>query len=138
DGFVDGDRIYFTTVDGRIVIVNRHTKSVDRVVNLNSSTGDKKVLLGWCRGLLPVDDRYMWVAFTRVRKTKFVENVLWFRSIVKEGVHDKPTHISLYDLEESRCLKEIDLEPYGMNIVFSIFPADRLSAWAHGENARQL
>ena len=128
DGLIVGDRIYFTTVDGRVVIVNRHTKTVDRVVSLAVSDGEKKVLLGWCRGLLPVDDRHIWVAFTRVRKTKFVENVLWVRSIVKEGVHDKPTHIALYDMAEERRLQEIDLEPFGMNIVFSIFPATALSA----------
>jgi hypothetical protein len=35
-----------------------------------------------------------------------------------------PTHISLYNLTEGKCLKEFDLEPYGMNIIFSIFTAD--------------
>lgn len=124
DGLIHGDRIYFTTVDGRVVIVNRKSLKVDEVVNLNASDGERKVLLGWCRGLLPVDERRMWVGFTRVRKTKFVENVLWVRSMVKEGVQDKPTHISLYDLVEKKCLQEIDLEPHGMNIVFSIFPAE--------------
>lgn len=138
DGLVDGDRIYFTTVDGHIVIVNRHTRTVDRVVNLYPANGEKKVLLGWCRGLLPIDDRHIWVGFTRVRKTKFVENVLWVRSMVKEGVYDKPTHISLYDLDAQRCLEEIDLEPYGMNIVFSIFPAEPLSGQSQAVAARHL
>jgi hypothetical protein len=137
DGLIAGDRIYFTTVDGRIVIVNRYTKKVDRVVNLNVRDGEKRVLLGWCRGLLPLDDRHIWVAFTRVRKTKFVENVLWVRSIVKEGVHNRPTHLALYDLAEERCLKEVDLEPHGINLVFSIFAADRESAGATS-NLRQL
>jgi hypothetical protein len=123
DGLITGDRIYFTTVDGRIVIVNRRTLQVDRVVGLNQPEGEKKVLLGWCRGLLPVDERHMWVAFTRVRKTKFVENVLWVRSFVKDGVQDKPTHIALYDLDEQKRIDEIDMEPFGMNIIFSIFPA---------------
>jgi hypothetical protein len=34
-----------------------------------------------------------------------------------------PSHIALYDIEDKCCLEEIDLEPYGMNIVFSILPA---------------
>jgi hypothetical protein len=138
DGLIHGDRIYFTTVDGRVVIVNRHTLRVERVVNLNVSDGEKKVLLGWCRGLLPVDDRRIWVAFTRVRKTKFVENVLWVRSIVKDGVQDKPTHISLYDLVDQRCLEEVDLEPHGMNIVFGIFPAEPLSVRSQAADASHL
>jgi hypothetical protein len=123
DGLIHGNRIYFTTVDGRVVIVNRQTLQVHSVVDLNQPDGEKKVLLGWCRGLLPADEQRMWVAFTRVRKTKFVENVLWVRSIVKDGVHDKPTHIALYDLEQQKRLDELDLEPFGMNIIFSIFPS---------------
>jgi hypothetical protein len=47
-----------------------------------------------------------------------------------EGMGVKPTHISLYDLAEGKCLKEFDLEPHGMNIIFSIFPAD-LAESAH-------
>ncbi|HEX3320639.1 MAG TPA: hypothetical protein VHR84_08045 [Terriglobales bacterium] len=125
DGLIHGERIYFTTVDGRVVIVNRQTLKVQRVVDLNEPDNEKKVLLGWCRGLLPADQERMWVAFTRVRKTKFVENVLWVRSFVKDGVQDKPTHIALYDLEQQKRLDELDLEPYGMNIIFSIFPAMR-------------
>lgn len=125
DGLVAGDRIYFTTVDGRLVIVNRRTLEVDEVVNLNSSDGEQKVLLGWCRGLHLVDARHVWVGFTRIRKTRFVENVLWVRNLMKNGAaHEKPTHISLYDPVEKKCLREIDLEPHGMNIVFSILPAE--------------
>ena len=122
DGLVSGDRIYFTTVDGRVVIANRHTLRVDEVIDLKPIDG-QKALLGWCRGLLPVDERKIWVGFTRVRKTNLQENVLWVKNIFHEGMTVKPTHISLYDIVGRQCLQEFDLEPHGMNIVFSIFPA---------------
>ena len=122
DGLVSGDRIYFTTVDGRVVIANRHTLQVDEVIDLKPIDG-QKALLGWCRGLLPVDERKIWVGFTRVRKTNLQENVLWVKNIFHEGMTVKPTHISLYDIVGRQCLQEFDLEPHGMNIVFSIFPA---------------
>jgi hypothetical protein len=122
DGLVCGDRIYFTTVDGRVVIANRHTLKVDEVVDLKP-IGGQGALLGWCRGLMPVDERKMWVGFTRVRKTHLQENVLWVKNIFHEGMAVKPTHISLYDIVGQQCLKEFDLEPHGMNIVFSILPA---------------
>jgi hypothetical protein len=122
DGLVSGDRIYFTTVDGRVVIANRHTLQVDEVIDLKPIDG-QKALLGWCRGLLPVDARKIWVGFTRVRKTNLQENVLWVKNIFHEGMTVKPTHISLYDIVGRQCLQEFDLEPHGMNIVFSIFPA---------------
>jgi hypothetical protein len=123
DGLVDGDRIYFTTVDGRVVIANSHTLKVDEIIDLKPIDG-QNALLGWCRGLLPVDDRRIWVGFTRVRKTNLKENVLWVKSIFHEGMGVKPTHISLYDIVGRQCLQEFDLEPHGMNIVFSIFPTE--------------
>lgn len=125
DGLVCGDRIYFTTVDGRVVIANRHTLRVDRIVDLNEIhrvDDQEKVLLGWCRGILPVGENKTWVGFTRVRKTKFTENVLW----IKHGFKDKssqPAHIALYDIDGGKCLQEIEIERFGMNVIFGIYSA---------------
>ena len=123
DGLVCDDRILFTAVDGKITIVNRYTLQVERVVNLREiQDRGREVLPAWCRGLLPVDERYIWVGFTRIRETIFRENVRWVKTVVREGTIVKPTHIALFDILENRCLKEIDLEPYGMHGVYSIFP----------------
>ena len=122
DGLICGDRIYFTTVDGKIVIANPRTLQVDDIVDLKKINGSD-VLLGWCRGVLPLDERRIWVGFTRVRKTKFRENILWVKNIYRPGMIQKATHLALYDIVDRRCLQEFDLEQYGMNIVFSIFPA---------------
>ncbi len=122
DGLVRDDRIYFTTVDGRIVIVNRHTLAVDQTIDLKEIDG-QKALLGWCRGLLPVNDQKMWVGFTRVRNTLLVENVQWIKHVLRDGMSKKPTHITLYDIAEKRALCEFDLEQHGMNIIFGIFHA---------------
>jgi hypothetical protein len=126
DGVVFGERIYFTTVDGRVVIANCHSLKVERIVDLNLIDHDGAILLGWCRGLLPLDESKIWVGFTRVRKTKFKENVLW----IKHGFREtgKPTHIALYDLAAKRCLQEIDLDQYGLNVLFGIYPAEELHA----------
>ena len=94
DGRVGGGRIYFTTVDGRLVIANVDTHQVDQVIDLRKIGGTNH-LLEWCRGLLPVDERRTWVAFTRVRKTQFTENVLWGKKMLQEGTGEKPTHIAL-------------------------------------------
>jgi hypothetical protein len=126
DGLVCDDRILFTAVDGKIVIVNRHTLKVERIVNLREiQDRGREVLPAWCRGLLAVDERHIWVGFTRIRNTIFRENLRWLKTALREGITVKPTHIALFDIVENRCLKEIDLEPYGMNGVFSIFPVPR-------------
>jgi hypothetical protein len=121
DGHVEEDRIYFTTVDGNLVLVDRETLKVSNVVDLKLIDNECRALLGWCRGLMILDEAKVWVGFTRVRKTRFKENLNW----VKHVFHDveKPTHLALYDLSARKCLREIDLEPYGMNVVYSIFPA---------------
>lgn len=123
DGLVCGKDIYFTLVDGRLAVANADTLTIDRVVDLKT-IDDPAALLGWCRGVLPVEDDQVWVGFTRVRKTRFQENVLWVKRVFKEGMLEKPTHISLYDMRHGRCLQELDLEAHGMNIIFSILPAD--------------
>jgi hypothetical protein len=125
DGHLFGDKIYFTTVNGNLVIVDRDSLQVERIVDLKTIDNPERALLGWCRGLLVVDQSRVWVGFTRVRKTKFQENINW----VKHVFHDveKPTHISLYDIEQLRCLQEIDLECSGLNVLFSIFPVGRVT-----------
>ena len=120
DGYVAGDRIYFTTVDGHIVIANRKTLRIEETIDLNQMSNQSEQVLGWCRGVLPIDERWLWVGFTRVRPTKFVENVAWVRHGYSH--RHKPSHVALYDLERKRCEQEIELEPHGIGVVFSLLP----------------
>ena len=123
DGLFWGNQILFTAVDGKIVIVNRHSLEVEQVIDLRQiQDRDQLVLPAWCRGLLPVDERRIWVGFTRIRQTIFRENVRWVKTVLREGVVVRPTHIALFDIVSKECLETFDLEPYGLNTVFSIFP----------------
>jgi hypothetical protein len=124
DGYVVGDRIYFTTVDGHVVIAHRKTLQVEETINLNrfrskAASGQSGQILGWCRGLLPLDERWLWVGFTRVRPTKFIENLAWIRN---GALRHKPSHVALYDLKLRQCEQEIELEPHGIGVVFSLLP----------------
>ena len=123
DGLLFKDRLYFTTVDGKIVIANCQTLQLERIIELSAIEDEKRSLLGWCRGLLPLDERRIWVGFTRVRKTKFKENILWVKQVFRDGMLEAPTHIALYDIVDRRCLQEIELERHDFNVVFSIFEA---------------
>ena len=124
DGVLHGDSIYFTTVDGKLIIVNRNNLQVDEIVDLRKiSDGAQQILPAWCRGLLPVDENKFWIGFTRIRKTQFKENVRWVKTIINEGTVMKPTHIALYDLTNRSCLKEIDLESHDMNGIYGIIAA---------------
>jgi hypothetical protein len=119
DGYIFGDKIYFTTVDGHVIMADQKTLKVEQTIDLNQMSGQTGQVLGWCRGVLPLDERRVWVGFTRVRPTKFVENVAWIKH---GGSRHRPSHIALYDLERKACELEIALEPHGVGIVFSLLP----------------
>lgn len=121
DGHLYKGKLYFTSVDGTVIVVDSLTQRILEVIDLKQIDNPERALLGWCRGLHIVDERTIWVGFTRVRKTKFQEKVNW----VKHVFHDteKPTHMTLYDICAKKCLREIDLEKYGLNVLFGIFPA---------------
>ncbi len=118
DGVVHGGKIYFTTVNGTIVVVNAQTLETERVVELNQIDNADHSILGWCRGLLVLDESHVWVGFTRLRTTRFKENVKWVKDLIKGP--EKPSHIALYDISARKRLAEIDLEPYDMHMVFGI------------------
>ncbi len=119
DGEIYGGKIYFTTVDGQIVIVDARTLATEKVVDLNKIDNPGNAALGWCRGLAVLDERHVWVGFTRLRETRFKENVRWAKRLIK--AEQKSTHIALYDLLEQKVLFEYDLEPYQMHVIFGIF-----------------
>jgi hypothetical protein len=128
DGYVLGDSIYFTTVDGHIVIANTKSLQVEKTYDLTKMGGPPEQILGWCRGLLPVDERLIWVGFTRVRPTKFRENLAWAKNGRSYKQRQRATHLGLYDLKRGTCLDEIALEPHGIGVVFSLFQAVSESA----------
>lgn len=125
DGHVFGQYVYFSTVDGHVVLADRNSKQVERVVDLTAING-REILLGWCRGILCAQLDKVWIGFTRIRKTRFQENLFWLNHALRNRLLKKPTHVALYDLSAGACLQELDLERYGMNVVFSVFAAPHM------------
>lgn len=118
DGVVYGDRVLFTAVNGKVVVADTRSLRVLEVIDLNEMHRTD-VLIGWCRGIFLDGDR-LWVGFSRIRPTKFRENVAWLGRGLKSHIG---THVACYDLASRRCLAEIELEAFGLNAVFGIFPA---------------
>ena len=125
DGHVEGNRLFFTTVDGCIVGFDLATgeKAVLDLKQIRKPDDDRP--LGWCRGILPTGDDKVWVGFTRLRYTTLRRNLSWIRHGFRETEHHRahPTRIALYDFRESALLRQIDLETAGMCAVFSIHQA---------------
>jgi hypothetical protein len=120
DGVEYQGEIYFTTVDGQIVVVNTRTRQVVRRYNLNASEGAPAVR-GWCRGLSVLRHNDVLVGFSRIRPTRFRENVRWVAG--KLGSRRRlelPTHVARFDLASNRCVETWDVESAGVNAIFSI------------------
>jgi hypothetical protein len=117
DGVLKDGALYFTTVDGRIVIADPQELRVRDVKEVHADRRDE--ILGWCRGIF-VEDDAAWLGFSRIRPTKSRENVGW---VLRGFRKDLGTRIAHYDLKTMACLKQINLEDAGLGAVFSILPA---------------
>lgn len=118
DGVKHDGKVYFTTVNGNIYVVDEKTMSIERSIDLNS-TEDRGAHMGWMRGILPLANNLCWVGFTRLRPTKLKENLKWVRNGLKNIF--LPTRIALYDLSGApELLCEVDLEPHDLNAIYSI------------------
>lgn len=118
DGVVQGDRVYFTTVDGHVAIADTTTLEIVNVMDLTKAHPDD-MLLGWARGLL-LDGDYMWVGFSRIRPTKIRENVGW---VLRGLKRDFGTHVGCYDLRTGESVAQMNVEKSGLSAIFGIYRA---------------
>lgn len=122
DGMVRYGKLYFTTVDGRILIVDVNTKRLERTIDLNRITKRPKAL-GWCRALEVLQPGIVVVGFTKLRRTKFHERLIWVKErFGGDLLLSEPTRIAAYDLDREVLLWEIPLDgdACGLNTIFSI------------------
>ncbi|HJZ47163.1 MAG TPA: hypothetical protein VKE41_08355 [Roseiflexaceae bacterium] len=117
DGVLHEGRLFFTTVNGHVVIANPASLKVEEIVDLNGMHA-ADTLLGWCRGIL-LDGTKAWIGFSHIRPTKFRENLAW---VVRGFRQVLPTRLACYDLARRCCVAEIDLQAHGLDAVFGILP----------------
>ena len=115
DGHAVGDRVCFTTTNGRIVIANARKRRVEQVIDLNALSG-KDRYLGWCRGVEIVGVE-AFVAFSMLRTTKWREMASWVKNLGKAPL---PTRIARYDLDREKLIEEVVLEEDRKCAVFTV------------------
>ncbi|MEC9091714.1 MAG: hypothetical protein VX438_03340 [Planctomycetota bacterium] len=122
DGVVRAGRVTFTTTNGNVCVFELESGNELSRINLNSihNPGGQ---LGWCRGLCHENDSWAWVGFSRIRPTRFRQNLSWIKQGFKsKGTYGtRPTRIAKYDLQEQILLQEVDLETVGVNAIFGIY-----------------
>ncbi len=121
DGVVVGDSVYFTTVDGHLVIADLLTDTVTDVVDIQAFS-DAEGALGWMRGLTVLDEGHVLLGFSTLRVTKFRENIRWVKKRAGQLENDVvlPTHIARYDIPNRRLIWRRELSDPVMDVVFSV------------------
>jgi hypothetical protein len=117
DGLVYNNKIYFTQVDGRVVVVNASTLEVEKIINLVDISNKEKTL-GWCRGIKLLNNNKILVGFTRIRPSRKINpdgSVEWEGEI---GV--MPTRLACYDIKNKKLLWEKNLEEHNLTAIYSI------------------
>jgi len=122
DGVVYKESVYFTTVDGRVVVFNLKDFSRIAIYDLSSWIEGEKIP-GWCRGLHVINDSFVIVGFSAIRPTKAHENLLWLKNRFSGGssMQTAPTHIALFNLKKKELCWALELEQFGLDVVFSIY-----------------
>lgn len=127
DGVLVGETLYFTTVDGHVVLVDARSLTASRIIHINDFV-QSRTPLGWCRGIRVLDADRLIVGFSRLRQTTIKRKVKWARNAVRAmagrgteaTLEAMPTRISCLNLRTKAVDWTIDLESFGMNAVFSV------------------
>ena len=120
DGILERDRVWFTAVNGEVIRMDPRDGTIE-TFDLSKATRSER-LLGWCRGIAVVDDSNVLVGFSRLRHTKLRENLKWLgnKLLNQDFALHEPTRVARYDLATETETWRLDLEPHGMNAVYSI------------------
>ena len=117
DGQVHGDFIYFTTVNGCIVIASARTLRIEEIIGLNAIESLKQPL-GWCRGLT-VEGDLACVGFSKLRDTPIRQNIKWALDFAK-GKKLLRTRCVVYDLRRKKKIHELVMPSRAIDVIYGI------------------
>ncbi|MEM7707653.1 MAG: hypothetical protein AAF358_19025 [Pseudomonadota bacterium] len=124
DGFVLGEDVLFTHVNGLMSRVHMPTRESSVLHDANQSHTGKESL-GWCRGLWTSDMATLLVGFTRIRPTKYEESLEWMKRRLTDAASwygSFPTRVVSIDVGSGVVNWQVDTEKLGINAIFSILP----------------
>jgi hypothetical protein len=122
DGKVHDGKVYFTTVNGHIVIADTASLKVLDVIKL----GRQLKKPAWCRGLYVLDKNRVLVGLSRLRHTQWGANLSWLKGGVNvlKNLAVSPTSVALFDFKRRKFEWNIRLDIYGISAIFSIHPEE--------------
>lgn len=118
DGVSRDGALWFTSVDGWILVVDPHAGRVIERFDLNGMDPQGGGL-GWCRGLC-LDGGVAYVGFSAIRPTANERLVSWVNQRVGRGEPPRRSRIAAFDLPAGRLLDEYPLPTGRMSDVFCV------------------
>lgn len=120
DGIVRDGLVYFTTVDGAIVLADpRHGKVVD-TIQISSLKGYGG-LRGWCRGL-HIAGNIAYVGFSRLRKTRRMEKLAWVKRMMMRGESIEECSVLAIDLSKPRIVDDYRVPKGMLDAIYTLLP----------------
>ncbi|MBW1802136.1 MAG: hypothetical protein JRJ85_15575 [Deltaproteobacteria bacterium] len=121
DGLIRDGRLYFTTVNGMIVVFD--LLNLNKIATLNLSSLFPDYSPGWCRGLEIIGE-FAYVGFSALRWTLSLENIGFlaknFISLGKKLRKNLPARIVKYNMMTQRIVDEYCFDQNEIGLIFSI------------------
>jgi hypothetical protein len=122
DGLPTAQGVWFTAVDGQLVLLDPETGQVARRILLQAddTTGEP---LGWCRGLW-IADGLAWVGFTRIRATRLRASLAWVRGRLRGRpvATRRLTRVVAFELDTGRPALQIALQDVELDVLMGMVP----------------
>ncbi|MET0025177.1 MAG: hypothetical protein ABW085_13015 [Sedimenticola sp.] len=119
DGIVWTDKVYFTSVDGCIVIADPKSHAVEETIDICKENNLNR--MGWCRGMHIDADGFIYLGFSSIRKTRQTKKLAWLGNKVDE-VLGKTACMVVYDSNKREIVRKYDIEHKYLDAIYSVLP----------------
>ncbi len=118
DGVVHNKKIYFTSVDGYIIVADPATRQVTEEINVLDALNNEK--LGWARGLTISDAEIAYIAFSRLRRTRMKEKLAWLAKGQISKMSGMPACVLAFDLKSRAIINRYDIPLGKVDAIYGV------------------
>jgi hypothetical protein len=118
DGIVHKDKLYFTSVDGYIIVVDPETKKITEEINVLKLLNNEK--LGWARGLTISQSDIAYLAFSRLRRTRMKEKLAWLAKGQISKMSGMPACVLAFDLKNRNIIKRYEIPLGRVDAIYGV------------------
>ncbi len=116
DGVLHDGLLYFTTVDGIVVVADPESGKIVEDINLLDFE-PRRTVKGWCRGLM-FDGDVAYIAYSRLRATRNKGKIAWINNFVSRDQGARYATVAAYDLKRR---KKLDEWVFGEDLIHAIY-----------------